>query len=87
MEKTTPLLYFCAYLALSENSIVGQRASVFSPNTDGEAGDIGAIVDGAGHRQVENKPLEARSSILTEPDANYCYVGLNMRVSLLGNGF
>ena len=38
---------------------------------DGEAGDIGFIVDAAPdvHRdsQAENKPLEARSSFQTEP--------------------
>ncbi|KPK43581.1 MAG: hypothetical protein AMJ65_05395 [Phycisphaerae bacterium SG8_4] len=31
--------------ALSENSVVGPRASVFSPGKDGEAGDIRFIVD------------------------------------------
>ena len=36
--------------ALSENSIVGQRASVFSSGKDGEAGDVGYIVDTAGRR-------------------------------------
>jgi hypothetical protein len=56
--------------ALSENSIVGPRASVFSPGKDGEAGDIGFIVDAAGCSQAENKPLEARSSFLTEPSSN-----------------
>ena len=44
----------------------GARASVFSPDKDGEAGDIGSIVDGAPdvHRdsQTENRPLEARLS-------------------------
>jgi hypothetical protein len=34
--------------ALSENSIVGPRASGFSSGKDGEAGDIGYIVDAAG---------------------------------------
>jgi len=34
--------------ALSENSIVGTRASVFSAGKDGEAGDVGFIVDAAG---------------------------------------
>jgi hypothetical protein len=52
---------------LSENSVVGPRASFFSPDKDGEAGDIGFIVDGAGCGQVKNKPLEARSSFQTEP--------------------
>ncbi|MBL7188569.1 MAG: hypothetical protein ISS70_19770 [Phycisphaerae bacterium] len=53
--------------ALSENSVVGPRASGFSPGKDGEAGDIGFIVDAAGCSQAENKPLEARSSFQTEP--------------------
>jgi len=35
---------------LPENSIVGPRASGFSSGKDGEAGDIGYIVDAAGHR-------------------------------------
>jgi hypothetical protein len=53
--------------ALSGNSVVGPRASVFSPGKDGEAGDVCSIVDTAGCRQAENKPLEARSSFPTEP--------------------
>jgi hypothetical protein len=52
---------------LSENSVVGPRASVFSPGKDGEAGDIGFIVDAAGCSQADNKPLEARSSFQTQP--------------------
>ncbi len=60
--------------ALSENSVVGPRASGFSPGKDGEAGDIGFIVDGAGCSQAENKPLEARSSFLTEPTPQRLYV-------------
>ena len=59
------------YQALSENSAVGPRASVFSPGKDGEAGDVGFIVDTAGCSQAENKPLEARSSFLTQPNAFY----------------
>ncbi|MHC4627587.1 MAG: hypothetical protein ACYTDV_11450 [Planctomycetota bacterium] len=59
------------YQALSEDSIVGPRASGLSPDKDGEAGDIGCIVDGAPdvHRdsQAGNKPLEVRSSLRTEP--------------------
>jgi hypothetical protein len=53
---------------LSEDSIVGPRASDFSPDKDGEAGDVGFIVDAAGCSQAENKPLEARSSFPTEPN-------------------
>jgi len=51
---------------LSENSVVGPRASGFPPGKDGEAGDIGFIVDAAGCSQAENEPLEARSSFPTE---------------------
>ena len=42
---------------------------------DGEAGDIGFIVDAAGCSQVENEPLEARSSFQTEPVALKCLWG------------
>ena len=52
---------------MSENSVVGPRASGFSPGKDGEAGDIGFIVDAAGCRQAKNKPLEARSSFPAQP--------------------
>jgi len=45
----------------------GARSSGFSPGKDGEAGDIGFIVDAAGCSQAENKPLEAKSSFQTEP--------------------
>jgi len=51
--------------SLSENSVVGPRASVFSSDKDGEAGDVGFIVDTAGCSQAENEPLEARSSFPT----------------------
>jgi len=57
--------------ALSENSVVGPRASGFSPGKDGEAGDIGFIADAAGCSQAENKPLEARSSFPTEPISRF----------------
>ncbi len=47
----------------------------FSPGKDGEAGDIGFIVDGAPdvHRdsRAEEGPLEARSSFQTEPAAGH----------------
>jgi len=42
--------------------------SLFSPGDDGEAGDIGFIVDGAGCRQVGKGPLEARATFPTEPN-------------------
>ena len=38
--------------ALSENSVVGTRASVFSPGKDDEAGDVGFIADVAGSSQA-----------------------------------
>jgi len=50
--------------------IVGSRASGFSHGKDGEAGDIGCIVDVRLRRrcsQAEDKPLEARSSFQTKP--------------------
>jgi hypothetical protein len=65
-------------MSLSENSIVGPRASVFSPDKDGEAGDVGFIVDTAGCRQAENKPLEARSN---SPTDSYAH-GLILPLSL-----
>jgi len=40
--------------SLSENSVVGPRASGFSPGKEGEAGDVGFIVDTAGCRQADN---------------------------------
>jgi len=49
------------YQALSGNSIVGPRASGFSSGKDGEAGDIGYIVDAAG-RSPDGKQA-ARSQI------------------------
>jgi hypothetical protein len=51
--------------SLPENSVVGPRASGFSPGKDGEAGDVGFIVDAVGCSQAENKPTEARSSSAT----------------------
>ena len=41
--------------------------AIFSPGKDGEAGDVGFIVDAAGCSQAKKGPLEARSSFLTEP--------------------
>jgi len=46
---------------LSEKSVVGPTASGFSSDKDGEAGDIGCIVDGAGRRPDEKQA--ARSQI------------------------
>jgi len=60
---------------LSENSVVGPRASIFSSGKDGEAGDIGFIVDTAGCSQTENKPLEASSSFLTQPNSCDAFTG------------
>jgi len=75
-------MYKIAYQALSENSVVGPRASVFSPGKDGEAGDAGSIVDTAECSQAENKPLEARSSILTQP--NTFYQGFRLHATTVG---
>ena len=44
--------------------------AVFSPGNDGEAGDVGSIVDAAGSSQVKKGPLEARLGFLTEPNEN-----------------
>jgi hypothetical protein len=59
-----------------------RERAVFSPGKDGEAGDVGYIVDTAGRSQVDNSgcldppviktvqakgPREARSSFQTEP--------------------
>ncbi|MHC4435557.1 MAG: outer membrane protein assembly factor BamB family protein, partial [Planctomycetota bacterium] len=68
MRVLVPLgVAFIGSKALSEKSVVGPRASGFSSDKDGEAGDIGFIVDAAGCRQAENKPLEARPTFQTEP--------------------
>ena len=72
--------------SLSENSVVGQRASVFSPDKDGEAGDVCFIVDAAGCRQAENKPLEARSSFPTGSQwAGLCRFTGSLNGTLLGS--
>jgi hypothetical protein len=39
-----------------------RERAIFSPGKDGEAGDVGFIVDAAGCSQAEKGPLEARSS-------------------------
>ena len=41
------------------------------PGKDGEAGDVGYIVDAAGRNQAKKGPLEARSSFLTQPSARF----------------
>ena len=43
-----------------------RERAVFSPGKDGEAGDVGFIVDTAGCSQAEKEPLEARPSFPTE---------------------
>ena len=45
-----------------------------------EAGDVGFIVDTAGYRQVENKPLEARSS---SPTGSYISTQAPADISLI----
>ena len=44
-----------------------RNRAIFSADKDGEAGDIGCIVDGAGCSQAKKGPLEARSDFQTEP--------------------
>jgi hypothetical protein len=46
---------------LPENAVVGRRASGSSPGKDGEAGDMGFIVDAAGRSPGEEQA--ARSQI------------------------
>ena len=55
-------------LFLKTPSSARERA-VFSPGKDGEAVDVGCIVDAAGCSQAKKEPLEARSSLQTEPVA------------------
>ncbi len=43
-----------------------RERAVFSSGKDGEAGDVGHIVDAAGCSQTDKQPLEARSSFLTQ---------------------
>ena len=45
-----------------------RERAIFLPDKDGEAGDVGFIVDTAGCRQAEKGPLEARSGFSTEPN-------------------
>ena len=53
-----------AKLFVKTSSSARERA-IFSPGKDGEAGDVGSIVDAAGCSQAEKGPLEARSSFPT----------------------
>jgi hypothetical protein len=53
--------------SLSENSVVGPRASVFSPGKEGEAGDVGFIVDTrvqAGGKQAARSQIEFSDRLL-----------------------
>jgi len=47
--------------SLAEISVGGPGASVLLPDKDGEAGDVGPIVDTAGCRQADNSGCEAAS--------------------------
>ena len=68
-----------ARLCLITPASARERA-IFSPGKDGEAGDVGSIVDAAGFSQAEKGPLvfdpeaqtrgEARSSFQTEPSVS-----------------
>ncbi len=53
-------------LGLKTPSSARERA-ILSPGKDGEADDVGSIVDAAGCSEAEEGPLEARSSFQTEP--------------------
>ncbi len=44
-----------------------RERAIFLPGKDGEAGDVGFIVDAAGCSQAKKGPLEARSSFGTQP--------------------
>ncbi|NQV34930.1 MAG: glycoside hydrolase family 127 protein, partial [Phycisphaeraceae bacterium] len=48
-----------------------RERAIFSSGNDGEAGDIGVIVDAAGSSQGEKGPLEARASFPTEPKSDH----------------
>ncbi len=61
-----------------------REGAILSPGKDGEAGDISFIVDGAGCRQANKGPLEARSSFLTEPGKrNRIYFLDNLRTFMI----
>ena len=54
--------------SLSENSVVGPRASVFSSAKDGEAGDVGFIVDArvqSGGQQAARSQIEFSNRFLS----------------------
>jgi len=44
-----------------------RERAIFSPGKDGEAGDIGFIVDATGCSKAGKGPLEARWGFPTEP--------------------
>ncbi len=48
-----------------------RERAIFLPGKDGEAGDVGFIVDAAGCSQAKKGPLEARSSFPTQPWLKY----------------
>jgi hypothetical protein len=56
---------------------MARERAVFSPGNDGEAGDVGSIVDAAGSSQVKKGPLEARSGFLTEPNTLYTQLAIS----------
>ena len=84
-------------LCLKTPSAARERA-FFLPGKDGEAGDIGFIVDGAGRSQANNSgcldppvnervqekgPLEARSSFQTEPRPRVLLIGDSISIGYL----
>ena len=61
------LLGACRRIPSAARLSPGGERAIFSSGKDGEAGDVGFIVDAAGCSQAKKGPLEARSSFLTEP--------------------
>ncbi len=63
--------------ALSENSVVRSRASGFSSDKDGEAGDIGCIVDGAGRRPDQKQAARSQTEFSDKASASIiqCVIG------------
>ena len=69
--------------ALSDNSIVGQRASVFSSGKDGEAGDIVCIVDGTGRRPDGKQAARSQSEFSDTAQSHELAISLQqIRINL-----
>ena len=71
----------CSHIRLCRKSPPPARErAIFSPGKDGEAGDIGFIVDGAGCSQAGKGSLEARATSPTEPSAEN--TGMNISIGI-----